>query len=65
MTTQATREYDSLYDSLYDSETNAYVSAADLGISDERYEELVQESASTGTAEGHVTFQGRRYYAST
>lgn len=52
-------------DSLYDSDTNAYASAADLGISDERYDELVQESIGAGTAEGHIDFGGRRYYAST
>jgi hypothetical protein len=52
-------------DSLYDSDTNTYVTADDLGISEDRYDELVQESIDAKSVEGHIEFCGRRYYAST
>lgn len=53
-------------DTLYDSDTNEELTAADLGISQEEYDRLCDESDDCGTAEGHVrTSTGRRVYAST
>jgi len=48
---------------LYDSETNGAVTADELGITDERYEELCAESLASAQSEGHVRINGRRVYA--
>jgi hypothetical protein len=50
---------------LVDSDTNQPVSADELGLSDEQYDALVNESIDSGTAEGHVRVPGgsRRVYA--
>lgn len=47
---------------LYDSNTNEELTAEELGISEERYEEVVQASVDSG---GHVVIgeTGRRVYA--
>ncbi len=49
--------------SLYDSETNEYVSADDLGISNDEYDSAILESVKCPQAEGHIELSGRRLYA--
>lgn len=47
---------------LYDSETNDYVDADDLGVTEDEYAAAAEESlADCGT--GHVRVNGRRVYA--
>lgn len=49
---------------LFDSNTNDELYPDDLEMTDEEYEEIVRESYSTGTAEGHVRLAtGRLVYA--
>jgi len=49
---------------LADSNTNRTVTAEDLGITEEQYDTLVEESIDSGTAEGHVrATNGRKVYA--
>ena len=49
---------------LCDSTTNDTLTAEDLGLTDEQYDELVNESLDCGTAEGHVQApNGRMVYA--
>ncbi len=54
-------------DTLYDSRTNEPLTPAELGIPEERYDELVEESAALGDGNpGHIIIgeTGRRVYAS-
>lgn len=51
------------YDTLYDSDTNEVLSADDLGITNEQYEDALKESIGCGQAEGHIRVNGRRVYA--
>jgi len=49
---------------LCDSETNKTLSANDLEITDEQYNELIDESIDADTPEGHVRSpNGRKVYA--
>jgi hypothetical protein len=50
---------------LYDSETNDALSPDELGIEQERYDEVVHESIEHGGETGHVHIGeiGRRVYA--
>jgi hypothetical protein len=52
-------------DTLYDSDTNEELTAEDLGISQERYDEVVKHSIENGGDTGHVVISeiGRRVYA--
>lgn len=52
-------------DTLYDSNTNEALTAEELGISEERYEEVVAASVAAGQREGHTVIgeTGRRVYA--
>lgn len=51
-------------DTLYDSDTNGALTAEDLEVTDEEYEELVRCSYAQGTAEGHIRLDsGRLVYA--
>jgi hypothetical protein len=52
-------------DTLYDSETNDSLTAEDIGISQERYDEVVKNSVEHGGDTGHVVISeiGRRVYA--
>ena len=43
---------------LYDSETTDYVTAEELGISDEAYRQAIADSHDTGTHEGHILVKG-------
>lgn len=53
-------------DTLYRSDSGETATAEDLGITEEEYETLCQESDDSGTSEGHVvTSTGVRVYAST
>lgn len=53
-------------DTLYDSDTNEALTAEDLGISQERYDEVVEDSVKHSGDTGHVVIGeiGRRVYAS-
>lgn len=51
--------------SLYDSETTSRVSADELDLDADGYEEAIRESYAQGTAEGHIEVNGRKVYAST
>ncbi len=49
---------------LADSNTNQTVTADDLGITEEQYDAIVDESIDSGTEEGHVRApNGRKVYA--
>jgi hypothetical protein len=49
---------------LCDSNTNATLSAEDLGLTEEQYDAMVEESIDSKTAEGHVRApNGRKVYA--
>ena len=52
-------------DTLYDSNTNEELTAEELGISTERYDEVVAASVAAAQREGHVVIgeTGRRVYA--
>lgn len=50
-------------DSLYDSETNDYLDACDLGISNQEYDAAVAESVACTQPEGHILVGNRRVYA--
>jgi hypothetical protein len=52
-------------DTLYDSDTNEELTADEIGISSERYDEVVAASVAAEQAEGHVVIGeiGRRVYA--
>ena len=50
-------------DTLYDSETNDSLSADDLGIANEAYDEACEESWACPQPEGHIYVAGRRVYA--
>ena len=53
-----------LPDCLYDSDTNEYLSAEDLGLSDSEYADACRESTLQMAAEGHIKLaSGRRVYA--
>lgn len=56
--------------SLYDSETNDYLSAADLGLTDDEYDAACVTSMNLSQDEGHIVVygtecgeHGRRVYA--
>ena len=53
-------------DTLYDSDTNEALTDEDLGISQERYDEVIEDSVKHGGDTGHVVIGeiGRRVYAS-
>jgi len=55
---------------LYDSETNDYLTAEDLGLTDDEYDASIVESMNLPQAEGHIRVRGakcgdngRRVYA--
>jgi len=59
--TDLTKDYAA---SLLDSDTNEAVTAEDLGITEEQYGQLVDESINCAQAEGHVrATNGRKVYA--
>lgn len=51
------------YDTLYDSDTNDSLTAADLGITEQQYEDAIAESSDCDQVEGHITVNARRVYA--
>ena len=64
MTTTTQTDSQREIDTLYDSDSNEELTAEDLGITSERYEELVERSIAAGDC-GHVEIgeTGRRVYA--